>query len=299
MSVTILAFPDDLKLAGRLAAELDAPLASVDWHRFPDGESLVALPPDLQDRTVAVVASLHDPDRLALPLWFAAHSAREFGACRVVLIAPYLAYMRQDRRFQPGQAISAPLFARFLDGAFDGLVSVDPHLHRIERLGAIYRMRTEHVAAAPAVAAWIGENVVDGVLIGPDGESAQWTADIAQRAGLPYQVLTKTRHGDRDVEVSLPDAAALVGRTPVIVDDIVSSGHTLLETVAHLKRLGAAAPVVVAIHPVFADDAYAALQAAGVARIVSTTTIVHPSNAIDLSAALADGVRRLIAPEAP
>lgn len=287
MTRTVLAFPADVALAAPLARALGARLAMVDWHRFPDGESLVALPPDLQGEDVALVASLHEPDRLALPLWFAAHTAREFGARSVGLVAPYLAYMRQDRRFQAGQAVSAPLFARFLEAAIDWLVTVDPHLHRIERLQSLYRIPVEHVAAASLVAAWIADNVRGGVLIGPDAESAQWTASIAVQAGLPYQVLTKTRRGDRDVEVSLPDAASLAGRTPVIVDDIIASGHTLLETVAHLARMGLPPPVVIAIHPVFAGDAYARLQGAGVARIVSTNTIAHPSNAIDLSASLA------------
>lgn len=287
MSRIVIAFPADIELAARIARGLGARLAPVDWHRFPDGESLVTIDPDLRGADVAVVATLRGPDALALPLRFAADTAREFGARSVGLIAPYLAYMRQDTRFQPGQAVTAPLFARFIEQSFDWLVTVDPHLHRIGLLSDLYRIPVETVAAAPVVADWIATHVPDAVLIGPDSESAQWVSAIAAQAGVPHQVLEKTRHGDRDVEVSLPDAAKLTGRTPVLVDDIVSSGRTLIETIGHLARLGVPPPTVVAIHPVFAGDAYQALLAAGAARVVSTDTIAHETNAIDVAPSLA------------
>lgn len=291
MSGVLLHAPGDAALAGRLGPLIGARVAPVELHRFPDGESLVTLPPGLDGCDVRLLASLRDPDALALPLWFAAHTARGLGARSVQLVAPYLAYMRQDRRFAPGQAVSAPLFARFVEGAFDGLLTVDPHLHRIATLDAVYRIPAVAVSATGAVADWLSTAVPDAVLIGPDSESAQWVGAIAARASLPFQVLAKTRRGDRDVDVSLPDAAALRGRRPVLVDDIVSTGHTLLRTIAQLRDLGIPPPVVVAIHAVFAGDAYARLQAAGVERIVSTDTLPHPSNAIGIAPTLAAALR--------
>jgi len=132
-------------------------------------------------------------------------------------------------------------------------------------------------------------------VIGPDSESDQWVADIAGRAGVPYQVLNKIRRGDREVEISLPDIDAARGRTPVIVDDIVSSGHTLIETLAQLRRLGLPPATCVAIHAVFAGDAHEQLLAAGAARVVSTDSIPHPSNAISLAGFLARAAAELIA----
>jgi ribose-phosphate pyrophosphokinase len=291
----LMPFPADAALAAAVAPVLQARLAPVAWRHFPDGESLVTLDDSLEGADVAILASLRDPDPLALPLRFAAQAAREFGARSIGLIAPYLAYMRQDKRFHRGEAVSAPLFARFLEETFDWLVTVDPHLHRFDRLQSLYRIPAAHVSATRAVAGWIANSIPDAMLIGPDSESEQWVARIAAQAGVPYQVLSKERHGDYDVRVSLPDAAAAAGRTPVLVDDIVSSGHTILETLAHLQRLALPPPVLVAIHPVFAGDAYARLQAAGVARIVSTDTIVHASNAIALGADLAAAASALIA----
>ncbi|MBK8284463.1 MAG: thymidine phosphorylase, partial [Ahniella sp.] len=254
MNRVLLPFPAQVPFAYELVPLLSARVGSLDWHRFPDGESLITLDEHLLGADVAIVASLNRPDELALPLQFVAATAREFGARSVGLVAPYLAYMRQDKRFKPGQVLSAPLFAAYVDTHFDWLVTADPHLHRVHALGEIYRKPTECVATAPALAEWIRVNVADGVVIGPDSESDQWVRDVATRAGLPFQVLEKTRRGDRDVEVSLPDLDSIKGRRPIIVDDIVSSGRTAIETIRHLQRLGLPGAVCVAIHAVFAGD---------------------------------------------
>jgi len=269
-------------------------MGRLEWRRFPDGESLVTIDENLGDANVAIVASLHHPDEMAIALRFAAATAREFGAHSVGLIAPYLAYMRQDTRFHPGEAVSAPLFAGFLEESFDWLVTADPHLHRNPALSSLYRIPAQRVATAPLVADWIRHNIANAILIGPDSESGQWVSDIAHRAGVPYQVLNKIRHGDRDVEVSLPNIDAARGRTPVIVDDIISSGRTVIETLRHLKRLELPAPICVAIHAVFAGDAYGQLLAAGAARVVSTDSISHPSNTISIAALLAQASVDLI-----
>lgn len=287
MTRVLLPFPLQRTMADAIAPLLGARVGRLDWRHFPDGESLVAIEEGLDGIDVALVASLRNPDELALPLRFAAATAREFGARSVGLIAPYLAYMRQDKRFNPGEAVNAPLFARFLEESFDWLVTADPHLHRNPELSGLYCIPVRRAATAPLVADWIRDNVANAILVGPDSESEQWVSDIANRAGVPYQVLTKTRRGDRDVEVSLPSIDAARGRTPVIIDDIASSGRTAIETLSHLRRLGLPPAVCVVIHPIFAQDAYEQLLAAGPARVVSTDSIPHPSNAISLAGLLA------------
>ena len=298
MNRVLLAFPEQCAQARSMAPLLGARVGRLDWRRFPDGESLVAVDAALDGADVAFVASLKDPDPMAIALRFAAATAREFGARRVGLVAPYLAYMRQDKRFHPGEAISAPLFARFLEESFDWLVTADPHLHRNPELSRVFGIPTRRVATAPLVARWIGANVAQAVVIGPDEESAQWAADIAAHADASWQALRKVRHGDRSVEVSVPDADALKGRTPVIVDDIVSSGRTMIETVRHLKRLGLPA-VCVVIHAVFAGDAYEQLLAAGADTVVSTDSIAHASNAIPIAGLLAVAAGELFEGGAP
>ena len=298
MSLVLLPFPDDTGLATAVAARLGARLGRLDWRHFPDGESLLAIDEAVAESHVALFCSLKQPDTKALPLRFAAQTARELGARSVGLVAPYLAYMRQDTRFHEGEAISANVFARFLEQTVDWLVTVDPHLHRIRSLDDHFRIPATLVTAAPSIATWIRREVSRPLLIGPDSESAQWVADVAYAAHAPYEVLHKVRHGDRDVEVSLPRTEHLRGYTPVLVDDIVSSGRTLVATLEHLHRMGLPPAVCVVIHPVFADEAWQALLDAGAGRIVSTDSIAHPSNAISLATPIAAAVAGRLAHDA-
>jgi ribose-phosphate pyrophosphokinase len=290
MMPVLLSFPDDRLLAASVADRIGARVGRLEWRHFPDGESLIAVDEGISGADVVLFASLNDPDRKALPLRFAARTARELGARRVGLVAPYLAYMRQDTRFHPGEAVSANAFAQFLDESMDWLVTADPHLHRIAALGNVFRIPATAVAAAPKLADWIRREVAKPILIGPDSESAQWVADVAHHAHVPYEVLHKTRRGDREVEVSLPDIERLRGYTPVLVDDIVSSGRTLVAALEHLGRLRLPQAVCAVIHPIFAGDAWECLQRAGAGRIVSTDSIAHPSNAITLAEPIATAV---------
>ncbi|MDA7429212.1 ribose-phosphate diphosphokinase [Primorskyibacter aestuariivivens] len=291
MTPFFLAFPGIEPLSHRIADLMDGEAQTVGLHQFPDGETLVTLPQGIDGRAVSVVANLRDPDQVALPLRFTAETARDLGASSVGLVAPYLSYMRQDRRFAPGQAISAPIFARFLEQSFDWLVTVDPHLHRISALEEVFRFSALRVASAPLIADWIVTNVPDAVILGPDSESQQWVADVAALADKPYEVLTKVRSGDRTVEISVPQSTALTQGTPVVLDDIASSGRTMTQAIDLLRAAGTKPPVCIIIHAVFADNAYHDILAAGAERVITTDTIPHSSNAIGLAPLLAPAVQ--------
>lgn len=287
----LLAFARDGSAAEALARHLDADVGSIDVHRFPDGESLVRIPSEVAGRDVALVCPLDRPDGKLLPLVFAAGAARDLGARTVGLVAPYLAYMRQDRRFRDGEAITAREVAHLLSGVFDWLATVDPHLHRIRELSDLYAIPCAVAHAAPAVAQWIAEHVRAPLLVGPDEESAQWVRTVAGLAGAPSVVLEKVRSGDREVSVSVPEVARWRDHTPVLVDDIISTARTMVTTVGHLRHAGLPAPVCIGVHAIFAGDAYETLVASGAARVVSCNTVAHPTNAIDVFPALAAATR--------
>ncbi|MDE2121391.1 MAG: ribose-phosphate diphosphokinase, partial [Betaproteobacteria bacterium] len=208
--------------------------------------------------------------------------------------APYLAYMRQDRAFAPGQAVSARIYARWLSAHFDWLLTVDPHLHRIARLEEVYTLRARVVHAAAAVARWIGAEVPRPLLIGPDAESRQWVAEVAARLDAPMVVLQKQRRGDLDVSSQLPELPAGQGLTPVLLDDIASSGRTLAVVLEQLRARGLPGPVCVVTHGLFAQDALPVLRAAGAARVACTDSVSPPQGVepigldSDLAAALGD-----------
>ncbi|MBD9666929.1 ribose-phosphate pyrophosphokinase [Variovorax sp. VRV01] len=294
MPVVAVAMPGNGQLADALAACLGLERGAATVRRFPDGESYVRIESPVDGRGTLIVCTLDRPDDKLVPLFLLAAALREAGATSVGLVAPYLAYMRQDRRFQPGETVSARHVGAWLSQCADWLVTVDPHLHRITDLSQVCSVPSGVVHASPSVAQWIRAHVREPLLIGPDEESAQWVGAVAQHAAAPFIVLSKTRRGDRDVEVSLPDVGRWRSHTPVLVDDIVSTARTMIETVGHLRRAGLAAPVCVAVHAVFAQTAFEDLRSAGAGDIVSCDTIRHPSNRIRLAPAIAASVRALL-----
>jgi ribose-phosphate pyrophosphokinase len=283
--------PGNETMAAALAERLGAELGALETRQFPDGESYVRILTPVIGRAVVFVCTLAQPDAKFLPLLFTAAAARELGARNVGLCAPYLAYMRQDRRFQPGEAVTSRHAAALLSNAFDWLVCIDPHLHRYRALAEIYSIPALALHAAPLLSDWIVSRIPDPVLIGPDAESEQWVHAVAQAAGVPFTVLEKTRLGDRVVEIKVRHMERLARRTPVLLDDIISSGHTMLEAVRQLRTYVPAPPVCLAIHGLFAEGADVALEEAG-ARLATTNTVPHRSNVIDVAGLLASAMAR-------
>jgi ribose-phosphate pyrophosphokinase len=293
VSPAVFAMPGNEAMADTIALCLGEVRGQCTVRRFPDGESYVRAETAVTGREAVIVCTLDRPDERIAPLLLLASAVREFGATRVGLVAPYLAYLRQDAVFSPGECNGAKVFARWVSQHFDWLVTVDPHLHRFASLDEVYAIPARATHASPAIAAWIGRNVEAPFIVGPDSESSQWVEEVARLAGAPYVVLSKKRSGDREVEVSLPDPARIAGRTPVLVDDIVSTARTMIAAVGHLRAAGLAPPVCIGVHAVFAGDAFEALRAAGAGRVASCDTIPHPSNAIALGELVAAGVAEL------
>jgi len=293
VNAIVLALRESEPLARRVGELAQIPLGVVESRRFPDRETYLRIDARCEQKSIVLVCTLDRPDDKLLPLVFLADAARELGASRVGLVAPYLAYMRQDRRFQRGEAITSRTFAGLLSRYVDWLVTIDPHLHRYRSLTQIYAVPNRIVHAAPALAAWIATHVDRPVLVGPDEESEQWVKDVASRAGAPYVVLRKTRRGDRVVDVSVPDVDRHRTHTPVVVDDIVSSAQTMVETVKNLVAVGLRAPVCVGVHALFSENAVQALRDAGASQIVTTTSVPHATNTIDIVPLLIPAIHEL------
>ena len=287
----VFCFPDDAHLAEPFIRGLEADTGRLEWRRFPDRESLVTLHGSCADRDVLLLCTLTDPDTKALPLYFCATTARELGARRVGLVAPYLGYMRQDLRFSTGQSRSAFAFGRLLSSCFDWLVTVDPHLHRIHNLNETLSIPNCAVSSMPAVSRWIATHLARPVLIGPDLESAQWAECVARTLDAPCLILEKVRSGDRDVKVSAIDHDVIRGRNPVIIDDIASSGHTMAEALKGFEPRTALDITCIAVHALLDDNALKMLFDLGARRVVSTNTVLHSTNQIDVVDLIVAGVR--------
>ncbi len=294
MSRVVVCLPGNEEIGRSLAALIGAESIDLDTRRFPDGETYVRLDPSIAGKHVILASSLDRPDEKFLRLVFACATARDLQAASIGLVAPYLSYMRQDKAFNPGEGATAKYFAKTLSPWMDWLVTVDPHLHRIHSLSEVYAARTRVAHAAPAIARWIAGEIADPIVIGPDEESEQWIREIAELAGAPHIVFRKERRGDRDVRITIPELSKWHDRNPVIVDDIISTAQSMIETIGGIKAAFEAKPVCVGVHAVFSGDALERLKETGTGRIISCNTIRHETNGIDITGALAECVRECI-----
>ena len=292
----LLAFDDEAGLAGRLAQALGCACAIIERHRFPDGESRLRLPPLLPARVV-ILRGLHQPNAKLAELMLTAAGARELGAEHLTLVSPYLAYMRQDMAFTPGEVVSQRHLGHALAAWFDAVITVDPHLHRVATMDEVVPgRRGVALTAAPLLGAWVARQVPGALLLGPDEEAAQWVRRAADENGLDHAVCRKQRHGDHDVEVALP-SVPVQGRAVVLFDDVASTGRTLAMAARGALAAGAASVDVAVTHALFVGDAMSALREAGVRHVWSSDCVPHESNAVSvvplLSAALLESSPQL------
>ncbi len=282
----LLHFDDEEASARRIAAHAGLSLGLIARHRFPDGELKLSLPPVLPEHAV-VLRTLDHPNEKLVELLLVARSARELGARHLTLVAPYLAYMRQDIAFTPGEAVSQRIVGRFLAELFDAVITVDPHLHRVATLQeAVPVPCAVALSGAPLLADLIATRHARPLLIGPDEEAAQWVAQAAVRHGFDHAVCRKVRHGDHQVDIQLP-ALSVAGRAVVLLDDVASSGHTLAQAARLLLAAGAGSVDVAVTHALFAGDALNLIRAAGVGEVWSSDCIAHASNAVSMAPAIA------------
>ena len=282
LSGALLCFDDERVVAQETADLTGLTLSVVERHRFPDGEVRVRLPDPLPPRVV-IWRGLHQPNEKLVELLLVARTTRTLGAQHLTLVVPYLAYMRQDIAFNPGEAVSQRIIGALLADLFDAVITVDPHLHRVATLQEAIPVNDAIVLnGAPLLSDHIAAQcAADVLLIGPDEESLQWVARAANRHGWAHGVCRKTRHSDRQVDIELP-ALPVKGRAVVLMDDVASSGHTLARAAQLLRVEGVASIDVAVTHALFADGAVALIRAAGVDRIWSTDCIPHESNAVSI-----------------
>ena len=292
MTSTLLAFDDEFALAQRLADALSCPLSIIDRHAFPDGETRLRLPPELSGHVV-MLRGLQDPNAKLTELLLSAAGARELGATQLTLVSPYLAYMRQDMAFNPGEVVSQRQLGRLLAASFDAVVTVDPHLHRVATMDEVVPgRRGVAVSAAPLLGEHIARQVPGAMLLAPDEEAGQWVRVAAAAHGLDHAVCRKLRHGDRDVDVALPEVDVR-GRAVVLLDDVASTGRTLAAAARGALQAGAASVAVAVTHALFIGDALAQVRAAGVRHDWSSDCVAHASNAVSVVPLLAAAVRGL------
>jgi ribose-phosphate pyrophosphokinase len=285
----LLSFDDYEVQSRKLAAALSIPCHIIQRHRFPDGEYKLTLPTNLPEQVI-FCHSLDHPNEKLVELLLAAKTARELGAKVLTLVAPYLCYMRQDIAFHPGEAISQHIVGNFLADLFDNVITVDPHLHRIQHLEqAVPATRAVALSATFLMANFLRDRFEDPILLGPDSESEQWVSAVASPNQWTYGVCKKIRTGDQKVEITLPDIN-LHERSVIIVDDVASSGQTLTVAIRQCLSKNVKSVDILVTHALFATEAKERMIKAGVRNMWSTDSVSHESNMIPLCPLLGNAI---------
>ena len=258
--------------------------------KFPDDELRVRFQIGLKDKKIILVQSFYkNISDCVIEVILAAQTAYDLGAKKVILVAPYFPYLRQDKRFHKGESVSQSIVAGLIDKYFDAVYIMDPHLHRKNRLENIFKTKSKKLTANSLIADYIRKRIKNPVIIGPDEESYKWARNVAEMLGVESRILKKKRYSSFHVEVKLNKKIDLRNKNAVIVDDIVSTGHTIIETAKILRKLGAKIIYCICVHGIFANDALNKLKKAKI-TVISTNTMPNKVAKIDVSGVIGESL---------
>lgn len=284
----IISLPNSEAIATSIAKKLCQKHIVLEKDYFPDGELYVRFPASVRGENVVLVRSFQpEPQEALCEVLWAGMTARRLGARKVTLVAPYLGYVRQDKEFNPGEAISVRVSGELIGHAVDKVVTLDPHLHRIKDLSSVYGCPVSALTANTLLADFIVKKYGKGIIVGPDEESEQWAARIARSIGWQSTVLKKTRYSSRHVRVELKEQLDVKNKTVVIVDDIISTGDTVAKAALLVSKMKPGKIAAVCVHGLFAENALKKLRSAGISSVACTNTIKNAHAQMDCAGLLA------------
>jgi ribose-phosphate pyrophosphokinase len=272
-------------LAARLATELGEPLAAVEYDRFPDGETLATVTGFDADR--AIVVATTDTNDAWVELLQLQDAVRGAGAAEVVTVIPYMGYARQDQSFADGQPVSARAMARAISTGTDRVVLVNPHE---DTVADFFDCHVTVCDAAGRLAEPLPDDLADPLFLSPDSGAVDLATAVRDAYGRgEVDFFEKIRHSGTEVEISPSDTDA-AGRDVTIVDDIIATGSTMSEAVAHLSADGADRVFAACVHPLLAGNARLKLERANIERIVGTDTVERDVSRVSVAPIVAAAV---------
>lgn len=284
-------------LARSIAKEGNFKVADSARRTFPDGEQYVRVYGGLAGEDVVLVHSLAlRPDPLLIEYLLLVDAIRAAGCRSITAVIPYMAYLRQDSRFNPGESISAKVVASILESpGIDRLITIDAHLHRFKSLSDLFTVPSLNLSAMPLLAEYYLRNFenrdTNTVVVGPDIEAEQWAKVVAERLSSPYVTLEKTRLGDKDVLIR--GFASVKGKVAILVDDIISTGMTLVSVVSRLLEEGAVRVDALVTHALLVEGAYKRLKEAGLSNLISTDTCPTQHSKVSVALLISNALKRL------
>lgn len=282
-------------IAEGISSFLRLPLISVERRALSDGESYVRVPEKLAGKNVILVQSTYPPqDKHLIELFLILDAIRSLSPKKIVLVIPYLAYSRQNKRFKEGEPISAEVIIRMIRSAgVDSLITIEPH--RPESLN-VFGGKTLIVDPIPLYPKALAKRLKNPVVLSPDNGGVYRAERFAGMLNAPFTFIDKERDKTTgEVHIKTGSSYDFKGRDVIIIDDVISTGSTVAQAAQFVKARGAAKIFVVAAHLIMAGDCDKKLKKAKISQVIGLNTIPNKdAKIIDASVPLAEAVGALL-----
>ncbi len=272
-------------LAKELAGILDCTYIQAASTKFPDGECYTRIDVDSLDDDVVIVQNTYPNDSL-IEMFLIQDAVRRLGARSVTLVIPYFGYARQDRVFKPGEPESAKVMCQHLSLVCDRVITIDIHK---EAVLDYFPCRHTDLKAAAVIADYFKGRGIDLVL-SPDIGAAGRAKDVGDRMGVPSDHLNKTRLSGTEVRIA-PATFDVKGKNVLIVDDMISTGGTIVTAASALRDAGAESVSVACTHGVFVNNAIERLTGSALSTVLCCNTLENEVSHISVAGLIADALR--------
>lgn len=281
------------KLAQEVAELAEAEFIPIETKKFPDGEKYVKICGDVSGDHVAVICSMgHSPDEYLLEYLLTADALKDLGAKNVVSVFPYLAYVRQDERFTPGEAVSLVTVAKLIRSVgISKVYTIDSHRHRRIRIEDVFKIPVRELTSMTEISRYFSKNLhlVNPIVVAPDSGAESWAKTVAETLGCSYTNLEKRRLNAEEVEIK-PRTLDIRERDALIIDDIISSGGTIIKAAKKIHEGGARRVFAACAHPLLSSEGLGRIKAAGVEAVIGTNTVQSLVSVVDVAPVIADAL---------
>lgn len=295
-------------LAASVARELGEKLCYVETRKFPDGERYLRISESVENEEVTVIQSTGYPqDENLMELIFMIANLKDLGAKKVRVVVPYMGYARQEKRFNPGETISAKIVCEMIESAgADEFITFNIHEKCVLDF---FNIPARNISAMSDIADYLNKKFfkkedAKPLIIAPDKGAYGFAQEISEIIGCDCTYLTKVRLGPDKVETKIVDVRcdsesentvnvdSVKGMHAIIVDDIIATGGTIVNAINILKQYGASSVDVCCVHPILTNNGATRIYAAGANKIIGTNSLSSDTSRVSIASSIADALRQ-------